>query len=344
MLNIRQVKHLARSLGLSAQDLLTVAENADTFCEELILVDPAKPKKEREVVNVRGKLRRLEVALLKNILERRISSSPFSHGGVRGCSIKSNFQPHRSSQYALLMDIRDFYPSITNDRVYRLYTRSYGCSPDVARICTRLCTYRYHLALGLVSSPFLANQVLGTIDRRIAHACQKLGLIYTRFVDDIAISGPFNLSPDRSGVAGLVERILNDHGLRIHGDKRRHGRLADGLPITGVRMNRGHIDVKRDFICELERQIADARNLAAGRHFDGPYYTRGQVEGRVRFVCWVNRGRRQPLLRAFSSVRWAQVHANAAALGLVRSEKILKKKQPSDQVLAAHGTSNVAVQ
>ena len=49
----------------------------------------------------------------------------------------------------------------------------------------------YHLALGLMTSPILADCLMMRVDQRIGGMCRKNKLVYTRFVDDITISGSF---------------------------------------------------------------------------------------------------------------------------------------------------------
>ncbi len=174
MLHIRQVKHLARRLGITVKVLEkvaeTVAETPERWCEELVLLDPAKPTKPRCVLNVRGQLRQLQSRMLRNVLLPALPASRYSHGGVRGRHIKTNLEPHLESTFVFTTDISNFYPSISHDRVYRLFTKTLECSPDVARLCTRLCTYDHHLALGLITSPILADQVMHVIDERIGRA------------------------------------------------------------------------------------------------------------------------------------------------------------------------------
>ena len=256
MLNIRQVKHLAHRLDVPRERLVEIAESAQSWCEELLLNDPAKPDKQRTVLNVFGPLRKMQARMLRGVLLPKLSVTEFNHGGVRGRHIKTNVEPHLKSTYVYTTDISNFYPAVSHNRVYRLFSRDFGCSPDVARICTKICTYEHHLALGLITSPILADQVMRRIDSRVGGACHKAGLVYTRYVDDLTISGPFDLQ--KSGFAALVERILGEHGFDVNPSKNRFGRLADGVPITKIRVNRGHPDVRREYLDELERQIADA--------------------------------------------------------------------------------------
>jgi hypothetical protein len=332
MLYIRQLKHLAGHLGVSVEQLEHVAESPGSWCEELVLHDPAKPNKQRTVLNVFGPLRKIQDKLLRQLLLRKLSASSFSHGGVRGRHIKTNAEPHLKSIFVLTSDISDFYPTISRNRVYRLFTKDFCCSPDVARICTKLCTYKHHLALGLITSPILADQVMRPIDLRIGAACRKAGLVYTRYVDDLTISGPFNLKD--SGFPALVHRILAEHGFAANPLKNCLGRIADGIPITKIRVNRGHLDVGKDYLTKLEAQLADAATLAKGGDFRGPYYTEAQIWGRIQFVCWVNPGRRHALLRSFRAVCWKKVDEEARRLGLIKTQKTLERQAQANPAQA----------
>ena len=324
MLRIRQVKHLAYRLGVTVKVLEKVAEAPERWCEELVLLDPAKPTRPRDVLNVRGQLRQLQSRMLRNILLPALPVSHYSHGGVRGRHIKTNAEPHLESAFVFTTDISDFFPSISHDWVYQLYAESFSCAPDVARFCTKLCTHDHHLALGLITSPMLADQVLADVDERMVGACRSAGLVYTRYVDDLTISGSFDLQ--KSGFPELFQRILVEHGFSINPDKHCFGRITE-VPITKIRVNRGHLDVRREYLAELERQLADAQKLAASDQFDGPYFTEGQVWGRVQFVCWVNPGRRRTLVRQFRAIRWNKVSEEAKRRGLVATKKSLTKRR-----------------
>ena len=146
---------------------------------------------------------------------------------------------------------------------------------------------------------------------------------YTRYVDDITISGPFNL--EQSGVPALVENILAKDGFEVNSSKHKFGRLNEGLTITNLRPVKGHLDVRLEYLDELVRQLNDAANLARDDEFEGPYYTSGQILGRVRFVCWVNPGRRRELIKRFRSIRWQLVRKYAIERKYEVSRKTLTK-------------------
>ena len=275
--------------------------------------------------------------LYKWILLRKLRPSLQSHGGVTGRSTKSNAEPHLKSSFVFKADISNFYPSIHHSRIYRLFLNDFGCSPDVARLCTRLCTYEHHLALGLITSPFLADQVLKPTDVRIAAACAKARIRYTRFVDDITLSGEFDFR--HSGIENVISEILKSVGFKVNLTKSVFGSIKD-VDITNIRIHDEKLDVARDYLTEIRRRIADAASLAAGRPFVGPYYLRTQILGSIHYIGWINPNRKQSLLRKFRSVPWNSVVVEAKRLGLVATKKRLLKKDPTIRPSVPHQTES----
>lgn len=324
MLRIRQLKHLTDRLEITLPDLEEVAADIQRYCKELVLLDPAKPGKRRKVLNVTGKLRTIQERIYRRILLPQLTPSQYSYGGVPGRHIKANAEAHLNSAFALVADISDFYPSVSYVRVHRLFRGPFRCSPDVSHFLTRFCTYKHHLALGLVTSPILADQIFRPIDERIAAMCRKMGLVYTRFVDDICLSGQFDLSPEKAGVAGLLERIIRHYGFEMQEAKRRSGMLSHPkMTITNLRVRNGHVDVSWEYVRELERRLEDAQRLAVDGEFSGPYFTESQLRGQVEFVRWINPFRRRELMGRFSGIDWNGVRANAAQRRLMVHKKVL---------------------
>ncbi|WP_165070772.1 reverse transcriptase family protein [Paludisphaera rhizosphaerae] len=324
MLNVRSERCLADILGVTVHALKVDLGRLNRDVREFQLIDPARPDKVREVIQIVGAWRRHLDRLMERLLLPRITPSIHNHGGVKGRSIFTNASAHAENVYVYTADVRDFFPSIHHRRVYRLFFGRFGCSPDVASICTRLCTHNYHLAVGLPSSPLLADQAMREVDERIHGACQSAGLTYTRFVDDLTISGGFDFAG--SGFLKLLPRILEKHGFRLNPRKIEIGRLDDGPQVTKLWVNRGRPDVAREFIQRLMEQMEDAERLANGGDFVGPYFTPDQIYGRVCFVRSIRWGRGRDLMRRYRSVQWSKVEAEAGRLGLVAERKRLIPK------------------
>jgi hypothetical protein len=212
-------------------------------------------------------------------------------------------------------DISGFFPSISCHRLNQFFLNE-ACSYDVARVLTRLCTYDFHLALGLVTSPILANELFKPIDRRIGDACRKMALTYSRFVDDITISGKFDL--ERSGIHAVVKDIIERHGFKLAASKTGFGRLDQGFTITGARLKKYHLDAPKKYVEELERLIADHTSLSQDGEFVGPLLLEGELTGKSYFVCTMNPGRRRSILGKLKTIEWDKVMVNAIARKLVR--------------------------
>jgi len=321
VLNIETPRQLARLLETSVERLYAILRRATSYYEELVLCDPAK-RKPRIVVSPRGRMRTMQMRLYRRVLAPRLDRSPYSHGGVPGRSVLTNVREHIGQSFLFTADVADFYPSVHWTRVLQLFT-GLNCSEEVARICTRICTYKNCLSQGLLTSPILADLLMRPADNRIAAACENLEATYTRYVDDLAISAPFNLKA--SGLPALVCRILRQHGFAPHAGKLFFGPINAAASITNIRIHRGHPDVRKQYIGEVIRQLEDVARLGNGEPFKGPYFTRNQLWGRVKFVIWVNPHRTRTLVPLFARVYWRKAAEEAGRLGLVASRKTLSK-------------------
>lgn len=332
-LELYRPKQLAKYIGVSLDRIEKVADNVEGLCEVYLLTNPGDPAfKERKVRNITGDLRTIQSQIHKRILLPKLIPSQYSYGCIRSRTIKDNIAQHAKSSFALAMDFSNFFPSIHYSRIYKMLANRLGCKPDVARLMTKLCTVEHHLALGLITSPILANEVLYAFDKRLAAACSKMNLIYTRYVDDITISGQYDLNPHKSGIADLVTRIAKENGLRINPDKSRHGTIGDVI-VTGLQIRKGKIDVHKDYVRELNRRIADANELSKDGLFEGPFFTENQIRGQIQFVSWINPNRRFALVRKFRSIKWRKVHELALKRGYIRSKtKLIRLSDVTENV------------
>ena len=179
------------------------------------------------------------------------------------------------------------------------------------------------LAQGLITSPILADCLMVSADRRIGTMCSRSGLVYTRYVDDITLSGSY---PIVSGsFPKLVREIIGSCGFKLNTSKDDDGRLSDGKCITKLRINRGRVDIRPDYLAGIHLQITHAAILAEGGECAGPYYTPGQIRGRIQFVSWINPNRQRDLMKRYRSVPWKKVEEEALRRGLVAVRKKLIK-------------------
>ena len=99
----------------------------------------------------------------RNTYFPRLIDAPNSHGGVPDKSQLTCVQQHLQQNFVYSGDIRNFYPRIHFERVRRLYL-GLGCSAEVARALTRLCTNHHRLEQGFITSPILADRIFRPAD------------------------------------------------------------------------------------------------------------------------------------------------------------------------------------
>lgn len=319
MLNLGRLKHVATALGLEEHAVRLVLEDFDENPESLVAeltLWPAEPDKApRDVICMRRRWRLVQKRIYRKLLLHELRPTRYSHGGVHGRSPATNARSHIGNRFAFATDIKSFFPSISCSKVNRVFLK-HGCGYSAARVLTRLCTYGFCPALGLTTSPILANEVAKSFEFRIALACQRMGLTYTRFYDDITISGPFDL--ERSGIEGTVAKILGSDGFSMSARKTRYGRLDRGFVIAGVRIKGDHLDASKEFIDELSRLVLDHASLAHDGPFDGPLLAESELLGKAHYACFLNRGRRRSILAAIKGIDWCALMNNAVKRGLCR--------------------------
>jgi len=110
-------------------------------------------------------------------------------GFVRGRSIFDNARVHAGGGNLMVVDIEDFFPSITFEKVERVFA-SFGFPPGVARQLAALCCLHNRLPQGAPTSPAIANLVCKPLDEKLLELAKDWGAKYSRYADDLSFSGP----------------------------------------------------------------------------------------------------------------------------------------------------------
>ena len=218
---IVSVRDLASRLGVPPIHLREVTQNIKGHYRVQPLKQGSKvrmlaiPKPDLKVIQ-----RRINNNILAKIpLERTV------YGGVRGGSPRKNAGEHLDQKCVINMDVKEFFPNVRHYMVYRMFRNELGFGRDVASMLTRLTTYRSYLPQGAPTSTAVANLLLALpIDGPASSEAQRTGLRYSRFVDDIAISG-VNPRP----LINFIAKLLSRRRLPIH---RRRNRGRSKLRIT----------------------------------------------------------------------------------------------------------------
>lgn len=192
---------------------------------------PKKNGNLREINAPSKKMKHTQRWILDNILHK-LNVGYFSHGFVPGRSIVTNASSHVNQDLVLEIDIKDFFPSVQFGSVYYVF-KSAGYSKKVAWLLADLCTYHWKLPQGAPTSPTLANLATLNLDDKIAKYCARRNFRYSRYADDITISGSFDLPIHKKKIIEIIE----DDGFAINKNKTRMFSKSSSQKVTGLIVN-----------------------------------------------------------------------------------------------------------
>lgn len=152
-------------------------------------------------------------------------------GFVPGRSgVKEAATHHCQATWVYSLDIRDFFPSITELQVKDALTRI-GYTRETADFLSRLFTLDGRLPQGSPASPVLSNCVFYPTDQALIELAQELQVRYTRYADDLVFSGTAAPPP---GLRDRVRMIVTDAGWVIAEDKEMLAQLPGRLKVHGL--------------------------------------------------------------------------------------------------------------
>lgn len=211
-------------------------------------------------------LKSMQRWILDNILYK-VQSDPSATGFMPMKSIVLNASIHLKKKYILKMDIKDFFPSIDFRKVRSLFFEL-GYNKDVATALANICVFRGQLPQGAPTSPYLANLVCRELDKRIDNLCRKYRLSYTRYADDITISGNSKIF----WIKGIVEEIIRSYQFSLNNEKTIFLKPGDRKRVTGIIVNE-KLSVPRSVTRNLRKEIYFIKKFGLEEHLDKNSFT-----------------------------------------------------------------------
>lgn len=217
---------------------------------------------------------------VKEYLEERIQWPRYLHGGICGRSIITNARSHVGQEVVANFDIKDFFPSTSDDRVMQILQEG-GMGSEAARLMSCLCCYEDRLPQGAPTSTCLANLSFVPIDTALMGIVRKHRFTYTRFVDDLTLSGKETLRSFK----GVVGQMIRSGGYAMSKEVligRDKPQIVTGLVVN----DKMRPDTK--FIQRLKDDIRDCWSEGLGLEVVAAYYgvTIGQLK--YRFFGQIN--------------------------------------------------------
>jgi hypothetical protein len=291
------------------------------------LAHPGRPPRLLEVPAPR--LRRVQRVLLDRVLGL-IPAHGAAHGFVPGRSALSGARHHVGQAVVLTLDLSAFFATVTAGRVYAV-ARAAGYPEPVAHCLAGLCTtatpvaviaamppggspeqrahLRRHLAAGhlpqgAATSPQLANLAAFRLDARLSGYAVAAGASYTRYADDLTLSGGRRVRGRADAIVATVSRIAADEGFRLNVAKTRVRHRGERQQVTGIVVNE-QPNLPRGDYDRLKAILFNAvRAGPAGQNRDAVTDFRAHLVGRVSWCEQVSPDRGRRLRALLDQVEW----------------------------------------
>jgi hypothetical protein len=245
--------------------------------------------------------------------------------------VRSHAAEHVGARVVLRFDLEDFFASVSAGRVWAIF-RAAGYPEAVAHTLAALCTNTVpvdewasvrvptdlpsigrhrrlgrrlaapHLPQGAPTSPALANLAAFGLDVRLSAYADALGARYTRYADDLAISGDDRLLRGAPALRRAVAQIVRDEGFALNPRKSqlmaRAGRQVLCSVVVNERTNvaREEYDQLKAILHEAHHRGARAANRGGARDFEA------HLRGRVAWVASLNPARGERLQARLAAI------------------------------------------
>lgn len=196
-------------------------------------------------------LKAVQSWILRKILDK-LSSSSYSKGFDLGTSILENALPHQSANYVLTLDLENFFPSISANKVFEIFS-SVGYNKKISSILTNLCVFQGGLPQGAPTSPKLANLVCAKLDARIHGYAGPKGIVYTRYADDITLSSQSAHKIQKA--KHFIGTIISSEDLKINRAKTKVCGTKMQKRITGLIVSQNNVGIGREKLREIRAKI-----------------------------------------------------------------------------------------
>lgn len=205
---------------------------------------PKKSGGERTIDAPRSHVFKMILRAVNVLLQSLYTPSEYAMGFTAGRSVATNAQQHVGQHYVFNIDLKDFFPSIEQARLWgRLQVPPFKFTKEVASAIAGLCCIktedgRFVLPQGSPASPVITNMICDRLDHRLGGLARRFGLRYTRYADDITFSSPHNVYQEGSDFRVELERIITDQNFRMNPKKTRLARPFQRQEVTGVTVNK----------------------------------------------------------------------------------------------------------
>ena len=288
---IYDTKHLSYLTGYRESYLLRIISRPQNFYRSFKI--PKKNGHTREITEPLPGLKSIQYWILNNIIAI-IPPNKFNNAYTKGRSIVTNAKYHTKQSMILNIDIEKYFDNIKHVAISAFFS-NLGYNRDVSNALATLCTLNDGLPQGSPSSPYLSSLLTVDLDEKLFILSRNWGLRYSRYADDITISGKFHPGTIIAG----VRQILIESGFKINESKTRVKKQHQRQQVTGVVVNR-KLSVKKKDLRDIRQSMYYIKTFGLEFHVEKIQLSKHNyiqhLLGKVNFYLFVKKGNQELIL------------------------------------------------
>lgn len=221
----------------------------------------------RQITTPRTQSFMMMLSAVNVLLRSMYKPSDYAMGFTDGRSVVSNASIHIGMDYILNIDLKDFFPSIHQARVWkRLQVPPFNFNQPIANLIAGLCCMKengidehgnkkdvYVLPQGAPTSPIITNMICDKLDYYLSRLAKRFNMNYTRYADDITFSSMRFVYGKNGKFMQELHRIIKQQGFTINESKTRLQRKGSRQEVTGI--------VVSDKLNVTQKYVRDIRNI-----------------------------------------------------------------------------------
>ena len=298
---IFNLEHFSLLLGMEKKLLSSIVFSNKDYLYKTIKI-PKKTKGFRELSVPITTLKYIQKWILKNILNN-LWLPQCAMGFESNKSIVENAKPHLNKDCVINIDLKDFFPSIKENRIYAIF-HNLGYTREMSYIFTTLCTYQNALPQGAPTSPKLSNLCCIMLDKRLQGLCEKYQATYTRYADDMTISG-------HKGIVNIlepVETIILDEKFKMNKQKTRILFKGYRQEVTGLNLNSGKVTIPKFYKKQLMQEIYFCKKFGVSNHLThikcNKSFYKEHLYGKAYFINMVEPEAAKKIFKLLDEINW----------------------------------------
>lgn len=171
-------------------------------------------------------------------------------------------------------------------------------------ILAKLCTYKGLLPQGSPASPYISNIRCIMFDKRLSSLAQKYNANYSRYADDITVSGSKNII----NLLCTINTILNEEGFQLNDKKTRFAYNYQKQEVTGLIVNGSEVKISKRYIREVLKNIYYIKKYGLFEHLQrsrnvSSFY-KEHLYGQAYFIYMIEKGKGKNILEKLDNINW----------------------------------------